>query len=241
MSYGDPEYTYHRDPQGTVYRVSILPDPDAESPRQNGDANLATLVTWDSRWMSPDRTTDRQGYTLHVPDDIEAESIFDRMPDHAARALHLYTKLYRPDILAAVPLVRNDYDGTISTDDTGSGHLIGVAYVTRSDWDKCMTAATPLDGSTGSPTPLEAIDNEVNVYNAWCTGEFARYEVERATSYTRTFADGRTDAGVEWDITEDGSCGGFESEEYAKEEALDTLPAGTVEIPASDLDDQYTA
>ena len=93
-------------------------------------------------------------------DDIVPEATFDRMPDdrNEARALHLYVKLYRPDIVAAVPLARNGYDGTISTDPEGS-NPIGVAYVTAADWVKARMGDAPVEGGpwlltrTGQPDP----------------------------------------------------------------------------------------
>ena len=238
----DHEYTYHLGTDDTVYRIHTEQDTDAESPRDSGDANLSTLVTWDSRYLSPDR--DKHG----PADDIDAEAIFDRMPDHAARALHLYVKLYRPDIVAAVPLARNGYDGTISTDPEGT-NPIGVAYVTASDWAKLM-GDSPVDGGpwlltrTGQPDPdntegnrtpsaREAIEQEIAVYNSWVQGEFAGYVVEQA----HTWQDKDDETMVTWDDYE--SVWGFESDTYATEQAAESLPDGAKPIDAADLADEY--
>jgi hypothetical protein len=234
----DHEYTYHRGTDGTVYRIHTEQDTDAESPRDSTDANLSTLVTWGSRWRSPDRTPARASRAATIiPDDLSAPEIFDRMPDHAARALHLYVKLYRPDILAAVPLARSGYDDTISTDEDGN-NPIGVAYVTAADWTKLM-GDTPTDGTIGSPdqhitlTPRQAIEQEIEVYNSWVQGEFAGYVVEQA----HTWQDANGDTMVTWDDFE--SVWGFESDTYATEQAIESLPQGATEIPASDLADEY--
>jgi hypothetical protein len=242
----DHEYTYHRGTAGTVYRIHTEQDTDADSPRESTDANLSTLVTWDSRYLSPDRY--RQGARELPADDIDAEAIFDRMPDHPARALHLYVTLYRPDILAAVPLARGGYDGTISTDEDGS-NPIGVAYVTAFDWAKLM-GDSPVDGGpwlltrTGQPDPdntegnrtpsaRQAIEQEIEHYNSWVQGEFAGYVVEQA----HTWQDANGATMVTWDDYE--SVWGYESDTYAAEQATDSLPAGAVKLATYELPDAY--
>lgn len=226
------EYTYHRAPDGTFYRVHTEPDTDAESPR--GYDNVTTMVTWDSRYLSPDRY--QQGTRELPADDIGAESLFDATDTDPARRLHLYVKLYRPDVLAAVPLVRSGYDGTIGTDESGTGHLIGVGYVTTDDWAKMM-GETPTDGSTGSPTPLAAIEQDVEIYNTWARGEYVGYVVEQAHVWSDTI--GNTMA--TWEDAEDAdpsSVWGFDDEAYARQEAVATLPNGTEEVAESDLPDE---
>lgn len=239
------DYTYYRhtaDGADTFYRIHLEQDTDAESPRDSCD-NVSTLVTWDSRYLSPDR--DRHG----AADDIGARHLLDGALN-SARKLYLYVKLYRPDILAAVPLVRG-YDGTLSADADGAhNNHDGVAYVAAADWKMCM-GNSPVEGgpwhltATGEPDPdnaggnrtpsaLEAIEQDLETYNRWASGEYVGYVVEQAKRYTGSDDD---DVLYVWgDPTDDlGSCWGFDDEEYAMTEAVTTLPDGVVKLDRTEV------
>lgn len=213
----ETEFKYYRAPNGDTFRVHLEQDPDASSPREYD--NLSTLVTWDSRYLSPDR---------------DGESVYDLPRDllngdgNAARKLAKYVALFRPDVLYMVPLVRNGYDGSLVADpnDVHNNHD-GLAYVTAADW-KLMMGDTPSDG-TASLTPAQAIEQELTTYNAWAAGEYVGYVVEKAHRWTD--ADG--DVTYTWDDTE-MACWGIDDEDYAWQAAFDTLPTGTYQLGADE-------
>lgn len=211
----DHEYTYHRAPNGDVYRIHLETDPNAASPRDD-DYNVSTLVTWDRRWLSPDR--DRATAT-----DLPTE-LFNG-DGNVARKLAKYVALYRPDVLVMVPLNRGGCDGTLETDPTDRrDNHDGIAYVTRADWEAAMGT-----DYTGDVTPTLAVEQEIAVYNRWAAGEYVGYVVERREPWTKTFASSRPDlAGWDWIIT--GDCWGIDDETYALREAIASLPTGAVEV-----------
>lgn len=208
------EYKYYHGPaEGEFYRVHLEQDPDASTPREYD--NLSTLVTWDSRYLSPDR---------------DGESMYDLPRDllngdgNAVRKLAKYVALFRPDVLYMVPLVRNGYDGGLSTDATDRhNNHDGLAYVTAADW-KLLMGDTPSDGTRGL-TPAEAIEQEVELYNSWAAGEYVGYIVERAHRWTD--ADGERT--YTWDDT-DMACWGIDDRDYAWQAAFDALPDGSYQL-----------
>lgn len=238
-------------PDGGRYRIRIVRDEDASSPRE--DDNPTVMHTFDSHWLSPDRepgTTPRKsGGPIPV---IPSDYIYDGTVDmrRATRWVNLFGKA--AGVLAIAPLERVQ-DGwaegglKLTTLDTcrahGSrGYADGYIAITAESWEMCM-GDSPLDGGpwlltqTGEPDPTNAEQNrtpsvaevmeaDVKAYNNWVEGNYVGYIVEESVLWVRS-----NDSEQEmttWQEIEDGACWGIDDADYALTEAVALLPDGTV-------------
>ena len=219
------EYTYFTAPSGTAYRLHLEQDIDAESPREN-DCNIATLITFDARYNSPDGKlcADRYHRTVHSP--FPGEYAHREGVD--VRRMRKYAALFMPEILTVTGLDHRGLDGTLAI--TEGDHAIGVAFVTREDWVEAMGE----DDGIWPCTPLEAIEAEVKDYNNWATGEYVGFVVEQARPFVKTYVGGPSSLGIDW--VETDSVWGFDDPEYALDEAKACLPEGSVESDAPETD-----
>lgn len=195
------------------YRITISYDSDTDSPRTW--TNGTVMHTFDSRWNSPDgtRCDDRRHNAVHPL--IPAEYVEGGRVDmrRARRWVNLFGA--SAGILDIVSLHRG-HDGTLSTDrDTEDAE--GYAVITEDSWAETMGGSEPFSLDTAN----EMITAEVDVYNKWANGEFTSYLVERQLNWTRVDSD---ETMTTWDV--EGAVGGFDDEEYAFSEAVDSLPAG---------------
>lgn len=203
--------TFYRAPSGDYFRVTIDPDESATSPREW--TNVTTLVSWNDRYESPDQTGLSENLAPWVPSEYVGRSGVD------SRRAAKWMALFEPDILAFVFLQR-DPDGRLQFDTEASDrrHYEGIGVVTRQSWNECMG-----EDYSGDVKPADMFASEVEVYNAWATGEFAGYLVEKLTNHG-------------WQIDE--SCAGFESFDIALEMAIDEeLPDGSVEVDEAETDE----
>jgi hypothetical protein len=207
-------------PDGTPWRIATFQDQDAESPRSDRDTNMAELLTASRDYHSPDHDRSADALDIMTRSGSYGQTWTSRM-----RGLYLAA---RTDVVGWAMLDQNERDGSLSlytyadSADIGDTMHSGVAYIMRSRWDEMMGA--DYDGPV---TPADVIRQEVELYNTWCEGGFCGFVVE----YQRTWqAKDDPSATMEsWEEPDDGgSVWGFDSEEYALEEARTYLPAGAV-------------
>lgn len=239
------ETKYYRTPEGTRYRVRIVADPDASSPR---DADNPTIMhTFDGGYISPDGAVGADVHEL-FPSDYDVCS--NRSAGNASFDLRRAKKYAAldPNILAVRGLDR-DYDGTLrlSDDDETAGYIA----ITRESWEKCM-GDSPLEGrpwlltKDGRPDPEnlegnrtpsadEVIQQDLDAYNRWASGEYVGVVVEMPLVYALDQSQGPWDGHAvqppdsitKWVQVE--SCWGYDDQDYALKEAVSTLPEGVEE------------
>lgn len=234
------ETHYYRDSAtDTRYRVCIIADPDATSPRDA--TNVTVMHTFDRNYYSPEDITYRHDRPTIFPREYDSRH---RAGDWAIdmRRAKKYAAL-DPDILAVRGLDRG-HDGTLilSDDDETAGYIA----VTRESWAQCM-GDSPLEGGpwlltkTGEPDPENAEGNrtpsveevmrqDVEAYNRWARGEYVGVIVEQELLYALDPGQGPWDGhAIEppesitvWQEVE--ACWGYDDQEYALSEALSWLP-----------------
>lgn len=208
--------THYRAPDGTRYRVRIVPDLDASSPRENDNATV--IHTFDSHWLSPDRESvnGRESVSPLIPSEYIDHGVDMR---YARR----WVNLFGPDILAIAGLERiHGGWGEGGLRFTASDSADGYVAITRADWESMG------DGPGDDPTPerlAEVMRQDVAEYDRWAAGEYVGFIVERAVRWTREDDD---DEMVTWEELEDGALWGIDDEAYALTEAQSYLPEGSV-------------
>lgn len=246
--------TFYRSPDGDTYRVTVVPDADASSPRENDNATV--IHTFDSHWLSPDRdnVNGRESVTPLVPRDYVEDGRADM------RRIRKWVALFgqSPDVgilaIAGVERIEGGWAEGGLTITTNDGRADGYVAITRESWDMCMGADCSLDGSPwmldefGKPDPAstrrtpsarEVMTRDVAEYSRWAAGESVGVIVERETTWVRADSidnEGAHDDDDEmrtWEQVEDGALWGIDDESYALEWATgEILPTGsTVIVP----------
>lgn len=200
------------------WRVRVEYDDSPESPREWEQGAL--LITWDSRYHSPDKVSELPAI-LSRPVDHWREYV--QRGDVNATAVQRWARAYASgEILAVAGLSREHHDGTLLLDarpDVG-GRYDGLAIVTRESWTRAMG-----EDYTGENTPLDTLQAEVREYNVWARGEVYGYVTERQCTCCHTW-------------THDDSCWGMmdldDGVAYAMREGIAALPDGAVEVDDDD-------
>lgn len=229
--------THYRGPDGTRYRVRIVPDPDAASPRENDNATV--IHTFDSHWLSPDRdnVNGRKSVSPLIPSEYIDHGVDMR---YARRWVNLFGKAYGVLAIEGVERVQGGWGEGGLTIARNDDRAIGYVAVTAESWAATQGAETPLTGvpwmldEYGKPDPestrrtpsaAEIMAQDVAEYSRWAAGEYVGIIVERAVRWTREDAD---DEMVTWEELEDGALWGIDDEAYALTEAQSYLPEGSM-------------
>lgn len=222
----DPQY--FRAPDGTRYRVTLQPDYDAESPRDN-DGNVTVMHTFGGGFISPDdgahgfyRDAHPSGSEILIPGEyLDLDTGANRVVN--MRRASKWAAL-NPSILFIAGLRHESRDGSLGLDDgiRGDSDAEGYVVITRDAWTEHMGDEPP------TPDRLRVmVDAEIAQYNTWAEGGYVGFVVEALATWTKeTTVAGVTTgtSGESWEIID--SCWGFDDPEYAFSEALAALPDG---------------
>lgn len=228
-------------PDGARYRVRILQDPDASSPREND--NPTVIHTFDSHWISPDGEPERNGSRTPRPL-IPGDYLYGNQVDmrRARRWVNLFGKAEGILAIAGVERIQGGWaeGGLRITED--DDRAVGYVAITAKAWEMCM-GDTPLEGDPAgaehrSPSATEVMAQDVAEYSRWAAGEYVGFVageyvgfvVERAVTWVPKDSidcDGAPEM-VTWEQLEDGALGGIDDEAYALTKALMYLPTGSV-------------
>jgi hypothetical protein len=198
------------------YRITVSYDSDTDSPRTWTNGTI--MHTFDSRWNSPDGK---------VCDDPRHRAVHPLIPSEYVeggrvdmRRARRWVNLFADDILDIVSLHRG-HDGTLSFDrDTDDAE--GYAVITQDSWAETMGGSEPFHVENAD----EMIAGEISVYNTWANGEFTSYLVEREQGWQAVDSGGNVVEGTMTSWEFEGAVGGFDDDEYAFSEAVDSLPPG---------------
>lgn len=216
------ETKYYRDPAtGKRYRVRIIHDDDAMSPRDAD--NVTVMHTFDQGYNSPEDLVYKNWRDSIFPreyDAFGASGEYDIPDSFDLRRARKYAAL-DPDILMVRGVDRTLGGWTeggleLSDDDETSGYIA----ITRQSWEMCMGDVSTFTLEKGKEVMLQDIEE----YNRWARGEYVGAVVEEEIVY-RAVAQGRYGVQrthTEWEEVE--SCWGYDDQDYALEEALSWLP-----------------
>ena len=224
------ETKYYRTPEGTRYRVRIIRDEDASSPRDAD--NVTVMHTFDAGYCSPEDITQKGAHDSIFPSEYQGSGEYGETRhgayDFDLRRARKYAAL-DPDILAVRGLDRG-HDGTLrlSDDDETAGYIA----ITRESWQRTWMGAADRK-------PAEALEEvmrqELDAYNRWASGEYVGVVVEQHLLYALDQSQGPWDGHATeppesitvWQEIE--SCWGIDDQDYALKEAVSTLPEGAEE------------
>jgi hypothetical protein len=229
---------YHTGPDRVGYRILIVRDTDASSPRE--DSNVTTMHTFDRDYISPDGALCQDRHHRQVHPIIPSEYVEDGRVDmrRARRWVNLFGRASGILAFAGLDHERGGvYAGTLGV--TDDDETIGYIAVTRQGWQECMGDESPLSGDEFTPSAARVMQSEVEAYNRWASGEYVGFIVQRQVRWVRQDAIDDEGAGYEatdtmttWEDVEDASIWGIDDEDYALQEARSFLPTGSV--PATD-------
>lgn len=217
----DLETKYYRTPDGTRYRVRIVHDEDARSPR---DADNVTIMHTFDRYYSPEDITRKGVHDSIFPSEYDGRYFSSTRPFDLRRA-RKYAAL-DPDILAVRGLDRipgswGEGGLKLSDDDYTTGYIA----ITRESWEKCM-------GDTEPTVDLmrKVIEQDVDAYNRWANGEYVGVILEQELVYALDQSQGPWDGHATeppesittWQQLD--SLWGIDDQDYALTEALSWLP-----------------
>lgn len=207
------------------YRIQVREDDDPTSPREF--ENPALLLTWESRYGSPDGRDEAPAALARALD--KWKTPHDYLVPIAAATIIRYLRAFAGDEVFAVAALSRSVDGQLMLDfdpDPG-GWYDGLALMPADRWRASMADTPPetgedvdtADGPRHVPSAMEVLRREVDIYNQYLRGEVYFYTLERAVLGG-------------WEHVD--SCGGMmgDVEDYVLTQAREELPDSAVEIEA---------